>query len=113
MRRRRTPDERYKFSVRKQEKTLEEFAALEIEKADDLLSWYRIKNTEIPDDEYRAVAFLNNREFLRKPGSLTLVYSVYQRCLRELPGPTRETAVDLLRFRFKMYAVALAKGGYN
>ena len=111
--RKRTPEERYKFSIRKQQKTLEEFAAYEIEKANDLLLWYRIRKIEIPDDEYRAVAFFKNREFTRKPGSLTLLYSMYQRCLRELPDSTRETALDLLEFRFKVYASALEKGGYN
>jgi hypothetical protein len=113
MPKRRTPEERYNENIRKQRKTLEEFAAYEIEWADDLLLWYRVKGREIPDDEYRAVAFFKNREYLRKPGSLTLVYEMYLRCNRELPEYTREIAFDLLAFRFKMYAQVLKSGGFS
>jgi hypothetical protein len=98
--------------VRRQEKILEEFAGHEIEWADDLLLWYRTRKREIPDDEYRAVAFFKNREYLRKPGSLTLLYSLYQRMARELPPAAREIAFDLLAYRYHVYAVALEKGGF-
>jgi hypothetical protein len=109
----RTPEERYKENLSKQKKILEEFAAHEIEWADDLLLWYRAKKREIPDDEYRAVAFFKNREYLHKPGSLTLLYSMRRRMLQELPPATRETAFDLLAYRYHMYAVTLQKGGYD
>jgi hypothetical protein len=112
MAKRRTPEERYKENIRKQQQALEEFAAHEIEWADDLLLWYRIKHKEIPDDEYRAVAFFNNREYLHKPGSLTLLYVMYLRCIRELPEYTKEIAFDLLAYRYHVYAVALEKGGF-
>jgi len=111
--RRRTVEERYRDNVRKQQKTLEEFAAHEIEWADDLMRWYGIKKQDIPDDEYRACAFFQNREYLKKPGSLALMYSVYQRCLRELPEVTRENAFDILCFRYKMYAATLRTGGFD
>jgi hypothetical protein len=111
--RRRTPEERYKDNIRKQQQILEEFAAHEIEWADDLLLWYRVKKREIPDNEYRAVVFFKNREYLRKPGSLTLLYSMYQRMLKELPPSTRETAFDLLAFRYRMYAEVLKTGGFS
>ena len=113
MPKRKTPEERYTENVRKQRKILEEFAAHEIEYADDLLLWYKIKKLEIPDDEYRAVAFFKNREYARKPGSLTLVYEMFLRCMRELPEYTREIAFDLLAYRFKMYAEVLNAGGYS
>jgi hypothetical protein len=110
---RRTPEERYKENVRKQQKTLEEFAAAEIEWAGDLLLWYRIRKEEIPDDQYRAAAFFKNREYLMKPGSLTLLYEMYRRCSRELPEYKKEIAFDLLAYRFKMYAEVLKTGGYD
>jgi hypothetical protein len=91
---------------------LEEYAAHEIEWADDLLLWYRVKKAEIPDDEYRAVAFFKNREYLLKPGSLTLLYSMYRRMLAELPPPTKEIAFDLVGYRYKVYARTLEQGGY-
>jgi hypothetical protein len=111
--RRRTPEERYNFNIRKQQKTLEEFAAHEIEWADHLLYWYGLQTHDMPDDEYRACAFFKNREYLRKPGSLSLLYSMYQRCGRELPDVTRENAFDILSFRYKMYAEVLKTGGFN
>jgi hypothetical protein len=110
--RRRTPEERYKYSIRKQQKTLEEFAEHEIGWANDLLLWYKLRREEIPDDEYRAAAFFINKEYLRKPGSLTLLYQIYLRCCNELPAPTKEIAFDLLAYRYKMYALALIEGGY-
>jgi hypothetical protein len=76
------------------------------------LLWYRAKGREIPDDEYRAAVFFTHKKYLDKPGSLTLLYSMYQRLLEELPAPTKEIAFDLLVYRFKMYAVTLEKGGY-
>ncbi|MDR2922080.1 MAG: hypothetical protein LBU85_01915 [Treponema sp.] len=103
----RTPEERYRDSLRKQQKTLEEFAAHEIEWAGDLMRWHRLKKEDMPDDEYRACAFFLNKEYLRKPGSLTLLYQMYVRCNNELPEPTRELAFDLLRYRFKLYAKTL------
>ncbi len=108
-----TPEERYKYNVRKQQKTLEDYAAHEIEFADYLLLWYKIRKQEIPDDEYRACAFFKNKEYLRKPGSLTLLYQMYLRCIRELPPSTKETAFDLLRYRYKVYSHVLEKGGFS
>jgi hypothetical protein len=110
--RRRDPETRYRENIRREQKTLEEFAAHEIEWADDLLLWYKIKKLEIPDDEYRAVAFFKNREYLMKPGSLTLLYTTHRKLLWELPKPTKENAFDYLAYQFKVYAVTLEKGGY-
>jgi hypothetical protein len=58
---RRTPEERYKEKLCRQKKILEEFAGHEIEWADDLLLWYRAREKEITDDEYRAVAFFKKK----------------------------------------------------
>jgi hypothetical protein len=109
---RRTPEERYEDNLRKQRQALEDYAAHEIEWAGDLLTWYRVKKLDMPGDEYRAVSFFKNREYLHKPGSLTLLYEMYRRCCRELPEYTKELAFDLLAFRFRMYAAVLSKGGF-
>lgn len=109
---RRTPEERYRANVRKQEKILEEFAEHEYEWSGHLMWWYGHKKLDMPDDEYRACAFFRNREHRNKPGSLTLVYGMFVRCNRELPNVTRENAFDILRFRYKMYAAVLLKGGF-
>jgi hypothetical protein len=111
--RNRDPETRYRENVRHEQKILEEFAAHEIEYADDLLLWYKVKKRDMPDDEYRAAAFFKNREYLMKPGSLTLLYSMYRRMLQELPPATRETAFDLLAYRYHAYAVTLEKGGFS
>jgi hypothetical protein len=112
-RRSRDPESRYRENSRHEQKILEEFAAHEIEWADDLLLWYRVKRLEIPEGEYRAAAFFKNHEYLRKPGSLTRLYLMYRRCMAELPAPTKEIAFDLVAFRFKVYAEALRQGGYD
>ena len=113
MPKRRTPEDRYKEMIRRQKKTLEEFAEHEYEWANDLFLWHRLKKLEVPDDIYRAAAFFTNREYLRKPGSLTLLYQMDIRCHRELPECTRENAFDLLCFKYKMYAEVLKTGGYD
>ncbi|GHV72282.1 hypothetical protein AGMMS49928_28790 [Spirochaetia bacterium] len=105
--------ERYNELIRHQRRVLEEFAVKEIGYANDLLWLYRAKNLEIPNDEYRAVAYFKNREFLRKPGSLTLLYQMYWRCMAELPEPTRENSFDLLGYRYMVYARTLKEGGYD
>jgi len=107
-----TPEQRYKYNVRKQQHILEEFAAREIDWAGDLIYWYGLKKQEMPEDEYRGCAFFQNKEYLKKPGSLTLLYEMKERCYRELPPVTKENAFDLLRFCFRMYAKTLEKGGY-
>jgi hypothetical protein len=112
MPKRRTPEERYKENIRKQQKTLEEFAEYEFEWAGDLMLWYRAKKLEMPEDEYRACAFFRNREYINKPGSLTLLYQMFVRCNNELPEVTKEMAFDILRFKYKMYASVLEKGGF-
>ena len=111
--RRRTVEEKYSYNIRKQRKTLEEYAEHEIEWADDLMHWYRLRKEEIADDEYRACAFFKNKEYQRKPGSLTLLYQMFLRCCSELPSVTKENAFDILRFRFKMYAQVLKAGGFS
>ena len=111
--RRRTPEEKYKDSIRKQKRTLEEYAAHEIEWAEHLLDWYKLLSQEIPSDEYRAAAFFLNREYRMKLGSLSLLYKTYVQCLNELPCPTRENAFDILCFRYRMYAAVLKTGGFD
>ena len=108
-----SPEEKYKYNLRKQQKTLEEFAEHEIEWAEHLLYWYQLQKKDIPDDQYRAVAFFKNREYRMKPGSLSLLYQTYLKCNIELPDVTRENAFDILCFRFKMYAAALKTGGFS
>jgi hypothetical protein len=111
--RRRSPEERYQYNVRKQQQALEEFAGFELEWANDLIYWYRLRKEDMPDDQYRAAAYFINKEYLRKPGSLTLLYSVYQKCCKDLSTPTKEIAFDYLAYRYKMYAAVLKTGGFS
>jgi hypothetical protein len=113
MAKRKTPEDRYKENVRKQQKILEEFAAHEMEWANDLLVWYRHKKLDMPEDEYRGCSFFLNKEFSHKPGALTLLYMMYLRLEKELPETNKENAFDLLRFRYKTYAKLLKTGGYD
>ena len=110
---RRTPEEKYKDNISKQENKLDNFIDHEIEWAEHLIKWYGWKKEDMPDDEYRSCAFFLNREYRNKPGSLTLLYQMYLRCGRELPDVTKENAFDILRFRYKMYTKVLETGGYS
>jgi hypothetical protein len=108
-----TVEERYQENIRKQQKKLEKFVDHEVEWANHLITWYKCKKEDMPDDEYRACAFFLNKEYLRKPGSLTLLYQMYLRFSKELPDVTKENAFDILCFEFKMYAKVLHTGGYD
>ena len=108
-----TVEERYAYRIRKQRRILEEYSEYEFEWANDLITWYRCRKEEMPDDVYRACAFFINREYKMKPGSLTLLYEMYLRCNRELPEVTRENGFDILCFKYRMYAEVLKTGGYD
>jgi hypothetical protein len=110
--RRLKPEERYNLNLEKQKNKLEEFAAHETEWADDLILWYKVKKIDMPADEYRACAFFINKEYVNKPGALTLLYKVYLLFIQEMSNVTRENAFDLLRYQFRLYFKALVKGGY-
>jgi hypothetical protein len=112
MRKRPTPEERYKASLEKQKKALDDYSTHEKEWAEDLILWYRARREEMPDDEYRAVAYFLNSEYETKTGSLTMLYRLYNKMLAELPKPTKELAFDLLAFRFSKYGNALIEEGY-
>ena len=113
MRRRRDPQARYNEIIRKQQWALEDFVAQELEWADHLLMYYRVTKKDMPDNEYRACAFFKNKEYLNKPGALSLLYTMYKRCIDELPSPTKENCVDLLAFRYRMYAKVLMNWGFS
>jgi hypothetical protein len=111
--RRRDPESRYRENIRHEQKALEDFASHEIDFSGDLLTWFRVKHLEPEDEEYRGICYFQNREFLLKPGSLALLYATYEKLIHELPEVNKENAFDLLRYRFKLYALVLEKGGYN
>jgi len=112
MRHRITPEEKYKDIARRQHRTLANYAEKEFEWAKDLTLWYSIKKIDMPEDEYRACAFFLNREYRKKPMSLTSLYQMFVRCNKELPDVEKENAFDILRFKFKMYAKVIEKGGF-
>ena len=110
---RRTPEEKYRDSLLKQQTELEDFAEHEFEWAGYLLLYYRLKKKDMPDDEYRACAFFQNKEYFGKPGSLTMCFEMYKRCREETPVIPKEQGFNMLRYRFRMYAAVLMKGGYT
>jgi hypothetical protein len=111
--RKRDPESRYREKLRHEQKALEDFASHEIDFSENLLTWFRVKHLEPEDAEYRGICYFQNREFILKPGSLALLYATYEKLITELPQTTKENAFDLLRWRFKLYARVLEKGGYN
>ena len=111
--RRRTVEERYNYNIRKQQRTLEEYAEYEYEWSGDLITWYKVKKMDMPDDIYRVCAFFLNREYRNKPGSLTLLYQMYVRCNAEVKEVTRENAFDILLYKYRLYAKVLETGGFG
>jgi hypothetical protein len=111
--RRRTPEDRYNDNIRKQQYTLEDFAKHKTEWAEHLLLWYKLRNEDIPDDEYRACAFFINKEYRNKRGSLTLLYQMQKRCMNDRPKVTKENAFDILRYEYRMFAKVLQTGGFD
>ncbi|GHV93329.1 hypothetical protein AGMMS50268_38320 [Spirochaetia bacterium] len=109
----RDPIVRYHELVRHEQKALQEFAAYEVEWADNVLTWHRIHKLDIPDDVYRTAAFFRNREFSRKPEALWLLYAECQKWYKELPLITGEMKFDLVADRYKRYARILEKGGFD
>jgi hypothetical protein len=110
---RKNPEAKYFDSTRRQREALEEFIKHETESAEDLLLWYRIRKEEMPMDEYRATAFFTNKEYLKNPGSATLCYLACENVRKEQPTVTKENALRLLAWRFKVYCAVLEKGGYG
>ena len=113
MAKRRNVEQRYQDGINQQKKKLDEFINHETEWAEHLLLWYRIKKIDMPYEEYRGCSFFVNKEYLNKKGSIHYLYETHLRCEVELPESTKETAVDLMKYKYKMYAHVLSKGGYD
>jgi hypothetical protein len=109
---RRNAEQRYQDGINQQKRKLDEFISHETEWAEHLLLWYRLKKKDMPDDEYRGCAYFTNKEYLTKQGSLNLLYQTHLSCEKELPEVTKENAIDLVRYKYKTYALVLSKGGY-
>jgi hypothetical protein len=107
-----TPEQRYLYSLRKQEAALNDFIADEECNSESLLALYKQKKRDIPDDVYRACAFFINREYLFKRGSLTLLYQAKEKLQKEIKTITKENAVDVLCYRYQAYAAVLREGGF-
>ena len=110
--RRKTAEERFQENLNRQKIILDEFIAHETEWANDLILWYQVKKLEMPDDEYRGCAYFINKEYLNKSGSANLLYQTHLTCNEELPDFTKENAFNLVRYKYKLYAHVLSKGGY-
>ena len=109
---RRDPETRIRYAARNEIAAVARFIKQETDAAETLSEWCRISHFDLPDDEYRAVAFFRNAEYKTKRGSLALLYETRRRLDRELPHSTKETAVDITRYRFKVFCAALQTGGF-
>lgn len=107
-----TPEEKYLYSLKKQRETLGAFAADEELNSEMLLLYYKQKGRDMPDDVYRSCAFFINSEYRRKPGSLFLLYQTREKLQKEFTEITKENAVDVLCYRYRMYAAMLREGGF-
>jgi hypothetical protein len=105
-------EERWLYHTRKERKILEDFVREEKLMAMTVFDIYRQKHVEMPDDVYRGIAFFINEEWLKKPGSLCLLYETKQHILADMPAVEKETALDQTCYFFKVYCAALTKGGF-
>ena len=60
---RRDPETRYRYAIRHEVEDLDAFLKYEIDSAEYLLQIARLRSFELPDDEYRTVAFFKNAEY--------------------------------------------------
>ena len=109
---RRNVEQRYQDEMKKQKRKLDEFISHETEWANDLMLWYRVKNIDMPEDEYRGCAYFINKEYSRKKGSILYLYEAYKKVIEEMPVMSKETAFDQVKYLYKTYALILEKGGY-
>jgi seryl-tRNA(Sec) selenium transferase len=107
-----TPEEKYIYSLRKQREALNAFSGDEELNSEMLLAYYKQNGRDMPDDIYRACAFFINREYQRKSGSLYLLYQTLEKLQKEFTGITKENAIDVLCYRYQVYAAMLREGGY-
>ena len=112
MAKRKTSEQRYQENLNQQRIKINDFIAHETEWANDLMLWYRIKKIDMPDDEYRGCAYFINKEYFSKKGSVNFLYEANLKCEEDLPEETKENALDLMRYKYKMYAHVLSKGGF-
>ena len=110
---RRDAASRYRYELRHELEEIESFLKKETGSAESLVEYCRLKNIDLDEDEYRAVVFLRSGEYGRKLGSLALLYQTGKRLDRELPASTKETIIDIVRFRFRMYSAVLREGGFD
>ena len=110
---RRNTEQRYQDGINQQKRKLDDFIAHETEWAEHLLLWFRLKKLDMPDDEYRGCAFFINKEYLKKHGSLNLMYHTHLSCENNYVNVTRENAFDMVRYKYKTYAHVLSKGGFG
>jgi hypothetical protein len=66
----------------------------------------------MPDDIYRACAYFINGEYGRKRGSLCLLYEANEKLQQEKIKITKENAMDVLCYRYQVYAAMLREGGF-
>ena len=109
---RRDAEQRYQDALNQQRTILDDFIFHETEWANDLMLWYRVKKIDMPEDEYRGCAYFINKEYVKKVGSINYLFEAHLKCLAELPDCTKETAFDLVRYKYKVYALVLSKGGF-
>jgi hypothetical protein len=105
-------EEKHLFKTRKERKILSGFLEEETLMAQVVLALFRQKQVDPPDDVYRGLAYFINEEWIKKPGSLCLLYETKKSVEADMPPVIKETAFDQACYFLKAYCAVLTKEGY-
>ena len=97
---------------RKEEEEIRAFLLFEEGSLEDYLAYVKMTGREIPDDAYRGIAFIGNRTYREKPGSLSLLLMTHRDLIRDGPEIRQETIIEATEFRYGLYTRILETGGY-
>jgi hypothetical protein len=113
--RRKNWEAEYFERTRKQTEELRRFAQDEELNAGFLIDYYRRKERDMPDDIYRACAFFINKEYLykNKSGALSLLCQTEDKRKKESPAVTKENYIDILCYKYQLFAAMLRQGGFR
>jgi hypothetical protein len=105
-------ERRYLAELEKAAAEVSAFIEREKLNAEQLIHLARLTKQDLPDDVYRAAAYFVNSEWKLKKESLVVLITASERLEEELPRVTKETAIDQLRYRFRIYTQLLEQGGW-
>jgi hypothetical protein len=107
-----TSERRYIAQLEKAGAEVLAFLEREKDNAQCLINLDRLCKRDMDDEVYRSAAYFVNREWKRKKDSIPTIINAFERLAEELPPATKETAIEQIRYRFRVYTQLLQQGGW-